>query len=145
MERGAKGNLQSSGYMRVPTALRKTCYNRSRSIPAAETQLTMPSDNGRPRTSVDELSRRLRSEMTPINNNFSYYLAFPVAEEDLRQYLHDPIEALPGAVSDLLPHVGIVLAPYLERGATRTNVSMVSEKPPEPKLVFSTHVEAPDF
>ena len=76
----------------------------------------MPSENGRPRTSVDELSRRLRSEMTPINNKFSYYLAFPVAEEDLRQYLQDPVEALPAAVSELLPKIGIVLAPFLERG-----------------------------
>jgi hypothetical protein len=105
----------------------------------------MPSENGRPRTSVDELSRRLRSEMIPITNKFSYFLALPVVEEDLRQYLHDPVEALPSAVSDLLPQVGIVLAPFLERGATRTNVAMVYEKPPEPKLVFSTRVEAVDF
>jgi hypothetical protein len=100
----------------------------------------MPSENGRPRTSVDELSRRLRSEMTPINNKFSYFLAAPVAEEDLRQYLQDPVEALPAAVSELLPTVGIVLAPFLERGSTRTSVAMVYEKPPDPKLVFSTHV-----
>jgi len=83
--------------------------------------------------------------MTPINNKFSYFLALPVAEEDLRQYLHDPVEALPPVVSDLLPNVGIVLAPFLERGTTRTNVSLVHEKPPEPKLVFSTRVETADF
>jgi hypothetical protein len=105
----------------------------------------MPSENGRPRTSVDELSRRLRSEMTPINDKFSYYLATPVAEEDLRQYLQDPVEALPAAVSDLLPKIGIVLAPFLERGSIRASVAMVNEKPPEPKLVFSTHVESGDF
>lgn len=100
----------------------------------------MPSENGRPRTSVEELSRRLRSEMTPINSKFSYYLAIPVAEEDLRQYLHDPVEALPPAVSDLLPQIGIVLAPFLERGSTRNSIAMVNEKPSESKLVFSTHV-----
>jgi hypothetical protein len=105
----------------------------------------MPSDNGRPRTSVDELSRQLRSEMTPINDKFSYFLALPVADEDLRQYLHDPVEALPAAVSDLLPNVGIVLAPFLERGAARTSASVVYEKPPEPKLLFSTCVENADF
>jgi hypothetical protein len=103
----------------------------------------MPVENGRPRTGVDELSRRLRSEMTPITNKFSYFLAIPVAEEDLRQYLYDPVESLPGSVVDLLPSVGIVLAPFLERGAARTNVSMVYEKPSEPKLVFSTRVLAP--
>src|SRR5580658_7904728 len=96
---------------------------------AAQSQLTMPSDNGRPRTSVDELSRQLRSEMTPINDKISYFLALPVAEEDLRQYLHDPIEALPAAVSEVLPKVEIVLAPFLERGSTRTSVAVVYEKP----------------
>jgi hypothetical protein len=105
----------------------------------------MPSENGRIRTSVDELSRRVRSEMTPINAKISYFLALPVADEDLRQYLHDPVEALPAAVSELLPSVGIVLAPFLERGANKTNVSVVSEKPPEPKLLFSTRVENPDL
>jgi hypothetical protein len=48
-------------------------------------------------------------------------------------------------VADLLPGVGIVLAPYLERGAPRTTVAMVNEKPPEAKLVFSTGVSAGDF
>ena len=104
----------------------------------------MPSENGRPRTSVDELSRRLRSEMTPINNKFSYHLAMPVAEEDLRQYLHDPVEALPEVVSELLPKVAIVLAPFLERGSTKTSIAVVADKPPEPKLVFSTRVEGAD-
>jgi hypothetical protein len=140
MERGARGNLQSnrpaSGVL-----VHRTCYNRSEFDLAAKIQHTMPSANGRPRTSVDELSRRLRPEMIPINNKFSYYLALPVAEDDLRQYLQDPVEALPAVVSDLLPKIGIVLAPFLERGATRTSVSVVQEKPPEPKLLFSTRVE----
>jgi hypothetical protein len=83
--------------------------------------------------------------MTPIDNKFSYVLVFPVAEEDLRQYLHDPVAALPEAVIELLPQVGIVLAPYLERGAARTNASVVYEKPAEPRLLYSTHVETPDF
>jgi hypothetical protein len=104
----------------------------------------MPSENGRPRTTVDELSRRLRSEMTPINDKFSYHLAIPVAEEDLRQYLHDPVEALPAVVSDLLPKIAIVLAPFLERASTKSSVSVIADKPPEPKLVFSTRVDGAD-
>ena len=102
----------------------------------------MPSENGLTRTTVDELSRRLRPELTPINDKFGYYLAFPVADEDLRQYLQDPIDALPPVVADLLPPIAIVLAPYLERGATRNAVSVVSDKPAEPKLVFSAGVQS---
>ena len=105
----------------------------------------MPSENGLARTTVDELSRRLRPELMTLNDKFSYYLAFPVAEEDLRQYLQDPIEALPGVVSELLPQIAIVLAPYLERGASRNNVSVVTEKPSEHKLVFSAGVQSNDL
>lgn len=105
----------------------------------------MPSENGRPRTTVDEMSRRLRSEMTPLDSKFSYFLVFPVNEEDLRQYLHDPVAALPEAVVELLPRVGIVLAPYLERGTPKSGASVVYEKPQEPRLLFSAHVEGEDF
>ena len=105
----------------------------------------MPSDNGRPRTTVDELGRRLRSEMTPLDKKFSYFLIHPVVDEDLRQYLQDPVAALPESVVALLPQVGIVLAPYLERGAAKANASVVYEKPSEPKLLFSAHVEHVDF
>jgi hypothetical protein len=105
----------------------------------------MPSENGLPRNTVDELSRRLRPELTPLNDKFAYHLAFPVADEDLRQYLQDPLDALPEAVLNLLPRIAIVLAPYLERGTTRNSVSVVSEKPPEPRLVFSAGVRSGDL
>ena len=145
MDRGARGNLQGSVAASSGLWLFKTCYNRCEFDPVADINLNMPSENGRPRTTVDELSRRLRSEMTPIDTKFSYFLVLPVAEEDLRQYLHDPVAALPQAVLELLPQVGIVLAPFLERGTARGNVSVVDEKPAEPKLLFSTRVESPDF
>ncbi|MGD1071334.1 MAG: hypothetical protein ABSB15_14430 [Bryobacteraceae bacterium] len=105
----------------------------------------MPSANGRPRTTVDELARRLRPEMTPVNSRFSYFPMFPVAEEDLRQYIHDPVSALPAAAVELLPRIGIVLAPYLERLTAKGSVSVVNEKPVEPKLAFSTRVPGDDF
>jgi hypothetical protein len=105
----------------------------------------MPQPNGRPKTTVDELARRLRTEMIPINNRFSYYPVFPVAEEDLRSYLQDPVSAMPNAACDLLPKVGIVLTPYLERPNPKGTVSVVYEKPPEPKLVLSTRVTNDDF
>jgi hypothetical protein len=105
----------------------------------------MSSANGRPRTTVDELARRLRSEMRPVNNRFSYFPVFPVAEEDLQQYIYDPIAALPVPVGELLPKIGIVLAPYLERASPKGHVSVVYEKPVEPKLVFASRVLSDDF
>jgi hypothetical protein len=95
---------------------------------------------------VDELSRRLRPEMIAINPKVSYALLLPVADEDLRQYLHDPIEALPAAANALLPKIGIVLAPWLERAAgARGSVSVIYQKPAEARALFSAHVETKDF
>ena len=105
----------------------------------------MPSENGRHRTTVEELARRLRPELTPVDKIFSYYLANPTAEEDLRQYLQDPIEALPAKVCLLLPKIGLILAPYLERNTSRGGASMVSEKPVEAKLLLSAHVLTDNF
>jgi hypothetical protein len=96
-------------------------------------------------TTIDQLARSLRARMVAINNKFAYFLEEPVAEEDLHQYLQDPITALPQAVADLLPRVGIVLAPYLERASARAHVTVVKEKPAEAKLVFSSAVTTGDL
>src|SRR5689334_6512505 len=66
--------------------------------------------------SVEDLAARFRGEMIPISSRFSYFATLPIAEEDLKQYLHDPIAAISPAICELLPPVGIVLVPYLERG-----------------------------
>jgi hypothetical protein len=105
----------------------------------------MASANGRPRTTVEELARRLRPEMTPVNARFSFFPVLPIAEEDLRQYVHEPIDALPPAIPLLLPKIGIVLTPYLERHTPKGGVTVVNEKPSEPRLVLSTRLESDDF
>jgi len=110
----------------------------------------MPSGNGRTRstsrtTTVEELARRLRSSLTPINPRFSWHAIYPVAEEDHRQYLTDPVAALPPTVAPLLPKIGIVLAPFLERPNAKGPVSVVDKKPSEPKLVLATRVLTDDL
>jgi hypothetical protein len=108
----------------------------------------MSSENGRGRTkapaTIEELARALRPKMIALSPKFAYFLEEPIAEEDLRQYLHEPIEALPAPVLELLPRVGIVLAPYLERSSPRSPVVMVKAKPAEAKLQFSAAVTGED-
>lgn len=107
----------------------------------------MSSTNGRSKalvplkTTVTELARHLKPKMTVFNSRFDYYLSYAVAEEDLRQYLHEPIAALPAAVDVLLPKVSLVLAPYLERPNTKTVASVVTEKPADDKLILSVAIE----
>ena len=93
---------------------------------------------------IDELSRVLRPKMTAVTDKFGYVLEEPVPEEDLRQYLQDPIEALPPSVTALLPRIGIVLAPYLERTSPKGQVTIVKEKPADTRLRFSASVNGAD-
>ena len=66
----------------------------------------------------------------------------PIAEEDLRHYLGDPIAAISPAVIALLPRVGVLLAPYLERGGPKESDSVVFERPAEIRQIFCSHLEA---
>ena len=54
----------------------------------------MSTDPGRSKLTVEELATRFRGEMIPLTGKFSYFSTLPIAEEDLRQYLNDPISAI---------------------------------------------------
>jgi hypothetical protein len=95
----------------------------------------MSSDAGRSRLTVEELATRFRGEMIPLTNKFSYFSTLPLAEEDLRQYLNDPIAAISPAIASALPKVGIILAPYLEKGNGKEGDCVSFERPPEARQI----------
>jgi hypothetical protein len=82
-----------------------------------------------PRVSVEDLAARFRGELIPVTNNFSYFSTVPIPEEDLKQYLHDPIAAVSPAICAAIPAVGIVLVPYLERGNGKQGDLVNFDKP----------------
>src|SRR5438128_2167151 len=94
---------------------------------------------------VEDLLTRIRSEMVPLGKVFSYFLVSPIAEEDLKQYLEDPIGALPHEFCAALPHVGIILAPYLEKGNGRSGDYIGFERPPEPRQMFVSRLVRRDM
>jgi len=92
----------------------------------------MPStETDRSKLTVEEIANRFRGEMVPLGSKFSYFTAMPVAEEDLKQYLDEPIAALPAAVCEILPPVGIILVPYLEKANGKEGDLVCYEKPHE--------------
>ncbi len=99
----------------------------------------MPAQIDLSKLSVRQFAERFRSEMIPLSNTFSYFCAsVPMPEEDLKEYLQEPVAALPPAISAALPKISILLVPYLERGngASRKAKSAAAEyvsieKPPE--------------
>ncbi|MDQ6664834.1 MAG: hypothetical protein M3Z23_10610 [Acidobacteriota bacterium] len=102
----------------------------------------MRNETGGSKATVVELAARFRAEMIPLGKNFSYFTATPVAEEDLKPYLHEPLGALPAALNSVLPRIGIVLVPYLEKGPGRGADVVTYQKPKEPRQLFSSAVIA---
>lgn len=95
----------------------------------------MATDAEQTRLSVEELAERFHAQMIPITKKFSYFSTLPVPEEDLHQYLNDPIAALSPAVIAILPPVGIILAPYLEKGNGKAGDSVAFDRPMEARQV----------
>jgi|SRR5579871_2833999 len=87
---------------------------------------------------VEDLAGRFRAEMVPLGGKFSYFTAMPVAEEDLKQYLEDPIAALPAAVVEALPQVGLLLVPYLEKGNGKGGDIVSYDKPAENRQIAAS-------
>src|SRR5438876_2737554 len=97
--------------------------------------------------SVGQFAERFRSEMIPLSTTFSYFCAsVPLSEEDLKEYLEEPVAALPPAISSVLPKVSIMLVPYLERGPGTDKSSVpasdfvCTEKPPDNRLSWASQM-----
>src|SRR4051812_48438158 len=72
------------------------------------------------KVSVGQFAERFRSEVIPLSNTFGYFCAsVPMSEEVLKEYLEEPIAALPPSLAATLPRIAILLVPYLERAGER--------------------------
>ena len=79
-----------------------------------------PGSSGLTRVSVGQFAERFKSEVIPLSNTFGYFCAsVPMSEEAVKEYLEEPIAALPPALTALLPRISILLVPYLERCGER--------------------------
>jgi len=104
----------------------------------------MSTEADRSRTTVDDLAMRFHGEMIPLTSKFSYFCTMPMAEEDLKQYLHDPIAALSPAALTTLPHVDLILAPYLEKGNGKSGDSVSFERPSEGRYIPASRSDRED-
>ena len=86
--------------------------------------------------SLGEFAARCREAMIPISNKFSYFPALPLAEEDAKEYIQEPVAALPPGVAALLVPICVALVPYLERANGKERgqpapESVSFERPPD--------------
>jgi hypothetical protein len=95
--------------------------------------------------SVGQFAEQFRDAMIPLSNTFSYFCAsVPLSEEDLKEYLEEPIAALPPAIASVLPKISIMLVPYLERVDGSKNVPasefVCTERPPDNRQFWASQV-----
>ena len=113
----------------------------------------MPAPVDLSKLSVRQFAERFRGEMIPLSNTFSYFCAsVPMSEEDLKEYLEEPVAALPPSIIAALPKISILLVPYLERanGAERKKTGGLAgeyvsiERPPEGRQSTSAQLRLGD-
>jgi hypothetical protein len=101
--------------------------------------------------SVKQFAERFHGEMIPLSNTFSYFCAsVPMSEDDVKEYLQEPVAALPPSIVAALPKLSILLVPYLERpegsdkkkSQTSAAPDLVSmERPPEGRVSTFTQLK----
>ena len=93
--------------------------------------------------SVNEFAERFRNESISLGPTFSYYCAIPpLTELESREYLNEPIAALPPVIAAALPKILVLLVPYIEKkngkpAAGRTDL-IAMERPADAKLVWAS-------
>jgi hypothetical protein len=111
--------------------------------------MALQSDVGR--LSLEEFARQIRGQMIPLNNRFSYFFtALPLTEEDIKEYLEEPVAALPPGLCATLPHISVLLVPYLARAIhpsseeTRNGEYVAFERPEPKHQVWTARLVKPE-
>jgi hypothetical protein len=74
------------------------------------------------KVSVGQFAERFKGEVIPLSNTFGYFCAsVPMTEEVVKEYLEEPVAALPPTLARTMPRISILLVPYLERSGERSN------------------------
>jgi hypothetical protein len=95
-----------------------------------EPNSSSPVQSSLARLSVGQFAERFRTEVIPLSNTFGYFCAsVPMTEEVVKEYLEEPVAALPHSIAAMLPHISILLVPYLERAGERGATTRRSRKP----------------
>ncbi len=92
----------------------------------------------------EELLRAQGDRFQRLNDKVHYFSVPPIAEEDLRHYLHDPYQALPPIVEWELPPLTIVLVPFLENRDGTGPVYVSFKAPPDGNSLPSFRLQVRD-
>lgn len=78
--------------------------------------------------SVEEFAARCREAAIPVSSKISYFPASPLSEDDLKEYIEEPVAALPPRLKAGLMPFCIALVPYLEKANGKDKKSPAPER-----------------
>ncbi len=89
------------------------------------------------RIAIEEFAGQCRKHLVPITPRVSAFEALAFDAEQRRQFLKEPLEALPTSLLDRLPPLRVVLVPHLEKSAAGGAGLVAFEKPAPPRALTS--------
>lgn len=100
------------------------------------------------RVSLRKFADDFRDQMVPFDNKFSYFFAgVSMNEEDVREYLEEPIKALPPTALEQLPKMSVLFVPYLERSLGRDSTTegdwVTTVRPEGQGLLWASRLDRP--
>jgi hypothetical protein len=103
-----------------------------------------PESSSITRIAVEAFAGQCRRHLTPITSAISGFEAVSLDAEQQRQFLREPLEAIPQSLLDRLPPLRIILVPYLEKGQAESTDFVAFEKPPAQHLLNSSTFDVHD-
>ncbi len=106
---------------------------------------------GADRLSIGEFERQIRGQLVPLSTRLSYFFTgLNLPEDDIREYLEEPVMSLSPDLTARLPQLAIVLVPYLERVAPADGDEAAVEawicfKEPSSNRISSARYQADDL
>ena len=90
---------------------------------------------------MEAFAEQFQREMVPLNNLCAYFVALPLEDSQIQQFVHEPLAALPPSLGDVLPKIRLVLAPYLERVNSKAGDWVTFEKPTENRQIAAASLD----
>ena len=78
---------------------------------------------------LEAFAGQCQRSLQAIHERVSYFSAVPLEADQVRQYLNEPIAALPKTLLEHLPPVRLVLVPFLEKGPNGSTDLVCFERP----------------
>ncbi len=105
----------------------------------------VPQETSIRRIPVEEFAGHCRRHLQPLLESVSCFEAMALDDEQRRQIVREPMEAVPQTLLARLVPLRLIIVPYLEKGATAGSPGLVAfEKPEAARLLNATVFDVKD-